>query len=62
MKKQFECSVCKEVKTEAPFLYPSNKAGKGRRFVCAKCHTLKTTKIKTAAKKKNHLPGGKFGV
>jgi len=41
MKKEFECSVCKEVKTEAPFLYPSNKAGKGRRFVCAKCHTLK---------------------
>lgn len=62
MKKQFMCSVCKKEKHESPFLYPGKKAGEGRRFVCSTCHVLKTTTIKTAAKKKKHLPGGRYGV
>lgn len=62
MKKQFKCSICKKEKQESPFLYPGKQAGDGRRYVCVICHTLKTTKIKTAAKNKKHLPGGKFGV
>ncbi len=62
MKKMFKCSVCRKEKHESPFLYPGKKPGEGRKYVCTSCHTLRTDNIKTAAKKKKHLPGGRFGV
>ena len=65
MKQEYICKLCKKEKNStdsSPFLYPGTKAGDSRYYVCAECHLTKTTKIKTAASKKKHLPGARFGV
>ncbi len=65
MQPTYQCSKCKKDKNtneSSPFLYPGTKAGEPRRFVCSECHSTKVDKIKTAARKKTHLPGGRFGI
>jgi len=65
MKQSYQCSKCKkdkDSKDSTPFLYPGMKAGEPRRYVCSECHNTKVDKIKTAARKKTRLPGGRFGI
>jgi len=65
MNKEYLCKLCRKEKDSSkssPFLYPGKKAGEPRYYVCAECHLMKTTKIKTAASKTKYVPGARFGV